>query len=401
MHYESGDIDECQVLRENDRNNQIEGLRLDRGIMEALEQDILFERRAIEITLVDHAEMPLRLSNFGGLLHRRFKYTGALQDLDGAIDIQKRAVALTPGSHPNYPAMLSNLGSSLLARYQYTGNMVDLGEYIQISKSYADLEPIHKNEKNPTDSSVYDTPSPPSGTAHRDDHYESEFEDDTADEDFERYTEPGDGFNTINQMKTKRLNQDARTDFFEIPGSFGGAHDFVISDSSFVDNSDNSVQTQINAGNGYMLAIGGVFGSVLNADWGSLSLKSSASSQAVSIQVNVEGANARTYTINMPISPETQTKVQVSLSQDGDISQSLTVFAEMRKIAEPVESRTFAMGCKAGDQTYFDHSTGTGMQSWSLALYSRKFKNITSIKSLALWGIISSTTIIHYSRYHF
>ncbi|KAF8996507.1 hypothetical protein BDQ17DRAFT_1329909 [Cyathus striatus] len=202
------------------------------------------------------------------------------------------------------------------------------------------------------------------------------------------------------------VDREVLSDQTQMPGYFSGAHDFIISDASFIDNSDISVvqyHVTINVGNGYMLAIGGIFGSVLNADWGALieTRRSVTSTETINVQVEFKGEKSRTYMINIPTSPETRTTVQISLPKDGDITQSLSMFAEMRKVEEPAERRTFATGCnlKPGEVTYIGYATG--LHSWSFALYLRKFNNFTSVKSLVLWGIISSMTLIHYSRYHY
>ncbi|WDV52811.1 CHAT domain-containing protein [Streptomyces coeruleorubidus] len=63
---------------------------------------------------VDHATLPLLLSNLGGAHRRRYQMRGDEADLDAALDALRRMLDLSAKGTPEHVRAMSNLGSSLL-----------------------------------------------------------------------------------------------------------------------------------------------------------------------------------------------------------------------------------------------------------------------------------------------
>ena len=95
------------------------------------------------VTLTNHPNLGMYLSNLGVALRRRFDRTGALADLDEAITVGRQAVTLTPTDHPELGMYLSNLGIALQARFERRGAQVDLDEAITVGRQAVTLTPTN------------------------------------------------------------------------------------------------------------------------------------------------------------------------------------------------------------------------------------------------------------------
>ncbi|KAF8988134.1 hypothetical protein BDQ17DRAFT_1374313 [Cyathus striatus] len=148
----------------------------------------------------------------------------------------------------------------------------------------------------------------------------------------------------------------------ESSGLFTNAHQFKIHGSSFA---DHSTRTQINAGNGYFLAAVAIIASIYNTAYENFKPKCILQRQVITIKSH--------YRFHID-------------SNDAGISLRF-VRSEKQSITYHATGR----GCK----TTIDLYTNTDeLQALSFALYTRHMKNLTSAKSLALWGMIFYFAII-------
>ena len=93
-----------------------------------ISEAITAQKKAIDLTPMDHADMPRHLGNVGTTFMCRFEHTGNLEDLDQAKSAYQKAVLLTPEGHPDLPRHLNNLGISFRSHFQRTGNVEDLDQ---------------------------------------------------------------------------------------------------------------------------------------------------------------------------------------------------------------------------------------------------------------------------------
>jgi tetratricopeptide (TPR) repeat protein len=96
------------------------------GLQPDLDEALALFRGAVELTGLDHPDLPGRLSNLA--LASRDKYTHLAQSehLDDAIDLQRRALALSPHQSRDRPRLLSNLGVLLRDRFHNRRDPSDL-----------------------------------------------------------------------------------------------------------------------------------------------------------------------------------------------------------------------------------------------------------------------------------
>src|SRR5262249_54632346 len=71
------------------------------GHIDDVNQAIVLEHMAIELTSEELPEHPGRLNHLGAALQSRFERAGSMDDLDRAIEINEQAVKLTSEDHPD------------------------------------------------------------------------------------------------------------------------------------------------------------------------------------------------------------------------------------------------------------------------------------------------------------
>ena len=109
------------------------------GELSDLDQSILKQREAIQLTSDCHPAKPGYLSKLSDSLLDRFQFVSELDDLEQSISMVKQALQLIADDHPEKPHYLSILGLSLLIRFQrsdelndseqpFPGNSVCLGD---------------------------------------------------------------------------------------------------------------------------------------------------------------------------------------------------------------------------------------------------------------------------------
>jgi len=106
-----------------------------------IENAILSNQKAVDLTPDDHPSKPGRLSDLGISLQTRFNRLGNLKDIENAISSKQKAVDLTPDGHPDKAGYLSNLGNSLQTRFDRLGNLTDIEDAILSKQKAADLTP--------------------------------------------------------------------------------------------------------------------------------------------------------------------------------------------------------------------------------------------------------------------
>ncbi|PVF92049.1 hypothetical protein CPB86DRAFT_791558, partial [Serendipita vermifera] len=111
-----------------------------------IDHSILQSQKAVNLTPAGHPAKPIRLTNLGTSLRARFSQFGSLDDINDAIVQLRMAVDLTPDSHPNKPGYLGNLGSSLYNRFIRLGNLIDFDDAIRNEEQALKLTPMtHSN----------------------------------------------------------------------------------------------------------------------------------------------------------------------------------------------------------------------------------------------------------------
>ncbi|KAF6753941.1 CHAT domain-containing protein [Ephemerocybe angulata] len=111
------------------------------GELSDMEDAIAVLRKAVDLTPQGDSELPGFLNNLGGSLIRRFEHTGELTDISDAIAVLQKAVNLTPRRHPGLPGSLNNLGGSLTRRFERTGELSDISEAIAVRQKAVSLIP--------------------------------------------------------------------------------------------------------------------------------------------------------------------------------------------------------------------------------------------------------------------
>lgn len=106
--------------------------------MEALDESIHDAEKTLEATLADDPRRPVRMSNLGGWLGKRFELTRLMDDLDRSIKVAQAAVDITPENHSFRIIILNNLANSLSSRFELTGSMEDLDWAIEIAEEIID-----------------------------------------------------------------------------------------------------------------------------------------------------------------------------------------------------------------------------------------------------------------------
>ncbi|TDL21452.1 TPR-like protein [Rickenella mellea] len=114
--------------------------------MEEIEQTMLNDERAIQLTPDTHPMKPSLLNNLGSSLSTRSERFGELKDIEQAILSHQRAIQFTPDGHPDQPSHFSNLGNSLLKRFEQLGDIGDVEQAILNLEQAIQLTPdTHPN----------------------------------------------------------------------------------------------------------------------------------------------------------------------------------------------------------------------------------------------------------------
>ncbi|KAF8990864.1 hypothetical protein BDQ17DRAFT_340186 [Cyathus striatus] len=173
------------------------------------------------------------------------------------------------------------------------------------------------------------------------------------------------------------------------PGSFWNAHGFTMERPTLTD-----IGVQVNVGGGYVLVAGGVIAMAIavKPEFGA-----NTPPKALMIEMEVVGKNGtpnRIYRIHLPFEPGVPIK-----SLQTELSLALLYLSN---VGNAETSEPHSSGASARETNYMvtanseiiPDTYAAGWQSWSFVLYSRKFKKLTSAKSLALLGLICSATLM-------
>jgi len=106
-----------------------------------LVEAIATERRGVTLAedSGDHYYLPVQMGNLGSSLTRRFEMVGDLSDISEAISLQQRATQLTREGDADIPRLWNSVGISFLRRFERTSDMEDLKESIASHRRAVDL----------------------------------------------------------------------------------------------------------------------------------------------------------------------------------------------------------------------------------------------------------------------
>ncbi|KAG8701283.1 hypothetical protein FRC11_012291, partial [Ceratobasidium sp. 423] len=111
------------------------------GVLNDIENAIEYGRRALDLTPVDHPNLPLQHTGLGASYSDRFRRLGNLNDLEKALEHNSRALELTPDGHPDLSDRHANLGVSYTNRFQHLGNIDDLAKAFEHNSRALELTP--------------------------------------------------------------------------------------------------------------------------------------------------------------------------------------------------------------------------------------------------------------------
>jgi tetratricopeptide (TPR) repeat protein len=106
-----------------------------------IDDAILSQRRAIDLTPRDHPIKPAYLHSLGNYLRSRSGFFLTVQTIHEAVLAHQQAVDLTPLGHPSRPTYLSSLGHSLHRRSTRQNDRVDMRDAIAAMQQAIDLLP--------------------------------------------------------------------------------------------------------------------------------------------------------------------------------------------------------------------------------------------------------------------
>jgi tetratricopeptide (TPR) repeat protein len=89
-------------------------------------------REALDLIPDGHVQQAMLLTNFGGLLDRRFEHCGDEASLEEALSLHRRAVANTPPDHSNRGPHVSNLGIALLRKARISEDEADVTRAVAV-----------------------------------------------------------------------------------------------------------------------------------------------------------------------------------------------------------------------------------------------------------------------------
>ncbi|THU91120.1 hypothetical protein K435DRAFT_801509 [Dendrothele bispora CBS 962.96] len=111
------------------------------GELRDIENAILVNQQAVDLTPDGHADKARQLVNLGNAFQTRFEHLGGLRDIENAIIVTQEAVDLTPDGHADKAASLSNLGAAFQHRFQHLGKLEDIENAILVNQQAVDLTP--------------------------------------------------------------------------------------------------------------------------------------------------------------------------------------------------------------------------------------------------------------------
>ncbi|KAF8984000.1 hypothetical protein BDQ17DRAFT_1377664 [Cyathus striatus] len=201
----------------------------------------------------------------------------------------------------------------------------------------------------------------------------------------------------------------------QMPGAFKDAHHFTMYNPSFSDQTNN-VHVYVKSGFIPGVATGMVAVTVLNAKMAvsppplpPVRVALSSPPQCVTMKTYSDGSsnftNEITMLSNILIQSGQESKMTIYLPHSAYQSHSpLHMNFHPCKILHVDNSDSKTKPSGKGykiDVCMIQNTYGTGIQSWQFALYTPKLKNLTSVKSLALWGVVLSAIILPNAFYSF
>ncbi|KAF7344196.1 hypothetical protein MVEN_01710100 [Mycena venus] len=117
------------------------------GALEDLNNGVLIQQRAVQLTSDNQPDKPAKLSNLGSMLLCRFERLGELGDLNQSISVLQNAVHLCLDNDPFQPLILANLGNALVSRFERLGDVADLNIAVPSLDSSVLLTPDNHPEK--------------------------------------------------------------------------------------------------------------------------------------------------------------------------------------------------------------------------------------------------------------
>ncbi|TEB21530.1 hypothetical protein FA13DRAFT_1741760 [Coprinellus micaceus] len=109
------------------------------GAPDDISEAIEAVKKAVEITPLDNESLPHMLGNLGSYLQMRFRRTGVLADMAESISVLEKAVDITSTSTPYN--LLNNLANAYQAQYQCTSDLSSLKMSTTIQKRAVNLLP--------------------------------------------------------------------------------------------------------------------------------------------------------------------------------------------------------------------------------------------------------------------
>ncbi|THU78772.1 hypothetical protein K435DRAFT_811271 [Dendrothele bispora CBS 962.96] len=111
------------------------------GELRDIENAILVTQQAVDLTPDGHADKARQLNNLGNAFSYRFEHLGELGDIENAILFRHQAVDLAPDGHAWKATWLNNLGSTLIFRFEFLGELKDIENAILVNQQAVDLTP--------------------------------------------------------------------------------------------------------------------------------------------------------------------------------------------------------------------------------------------------------------------
>ncbi|THU81426.1 hypothetical protein K435DRAFT_873357 [Dendrothele bispora CBS 962.96] len=111
------------------------------GELGDIENAILVNQQAVDLTPDHNAAKAGWLSNLGIAFQERFKRLGKLEDLENAVLVLQKAVDLNPDGHVVKATVLANLGVAFEKRFEHLGPLGDIENAILVKQQAVDMTP--------------------------------------------------------------------------------------------------------------------------------------------------------------------------------------------------------------------------------------------------------------------